>query len=256
MKNVAVIIPIYKEVLSEQESASLKNTLSVLKEHDIFIIYPETMNIETYQSRYAARYISVTEDWLGVKNGIAGYNRMMLSGAFYAMFDDYKYILICHTDAWIFRDELLYWCEKDYDCIAAPWIRRKIYDYPIISHFFGILDRLNEKNKKFTRRSLYGKIGNGGLSLRKVANFQMACRKYAKEIELFNRNCHHLYNEDVFWALIPIEFKYPKQEEAIRFSFDRHPEYCYKMNKYKLPFGCHSWNKPQMYKFWKEIIKK
>ena len=254
MKNVAVIIPIYKPRLSQQEAASLTNTLTVLKEHDIFLIYPETMDVTVYKNEYAVQYVAVTEEWLGVKNGIAGYNQMMLSESFYAMFSNYEYILICHTDAWVFRDELLHWCEKGYDCVAAPWVKRKVYDNFIVSRFYRILDMV-KGNNKITRRNLYGKIGNGGLSLRKVSSFRAACVKYSKEIDAFNANRHHLFNEDVFWAMVPVEFMYPKQEEAIQFSFDRHPDYCYKMNHHKLPFGCHSWNKPKMFKFWKNIIK-
>lgn len=58
-------------------------------------------------------YMPVSDTWLGVRNGIAGYNQMMLSREFYQLFNDTEYLLICHTDAWIFRDELEDWCKKD-----------------------------------------------------------------------------------------------------------------------------------------------
>ena len=77
----------------------------------------------------------VSDEWLGRKNGIAGYNRMMLSAGFYELFRDYEYLLICHTDAWIFRDELADWCRRGYDCVAAPWVRRKVYDLPILKQY-------------------------------------------------------------------------------------------------------------------------
>ena len=69
---------------------------------------------------------------------IYGYNQLMLNVEFYEAFSK-KYILIYQTDAFIFKDDLNYWCEKDYDYIGAPWIRskeklpliKKIWDYSI-----------------------------------------------------------------------------------------------------------------------------
>jgi hypothetical protein len=46
----------------------------------------------------------------------------MLSIDFYKRFRDYKFILIYQLDAYVFRDELEYWCEQDYDFIGAPLI--------------------------------------------------------------------------------------------------------------------------------------
>ncbi|MDY4733016.1 MAG: DUF5672 family protein, partial [Sodaliphilus sp.] len=51
-----------------------------------------------------------------------------------------------------------------------------------------------------------------------------------------------------------LDFKYPDYLEAMKFSFDKHPAYCYKKNGNQLPFGCHGWNKKRMIKFWKKII--
>ncbi len=63
---------------------------------------------------------SVSDEWLGRKNGIAGYNRMMLSAEFYETYRAYEYILICHADAWVFRNDLSAWCRRGFDCVAAP----------------------------------------------------------------------------------------------------------------------------------------
>ncbi|MFR5941126.1 MAG: DUF5672 family protein [Parabacteroides merdae] len=49
-----------------------------------------------------------------------------------------------------------------------------------------------------------------------------------------------------FWATEANGFTYPKVKEAIRFSFDKYPGYCYKLNNRQLPFGCHSWYKRKM----------
>lgn len=254
MHQVKVVIPIYRLSLSEMEQASIRQTLRVLKQYPIVILHPQNLVIPEGMFPPTVAQLAVSEEWLGTRNGIAGYNRMMMSYDFYQLFSDTEYILICHTDAWIFRDELSEWCHKGYDCIAAPWIERPIYRLPIIKQYMQWIKKSHERKHTFCRQNLYGKIGNGGLSLRRVEMFKQACRTYQKEIEEYNSHHQHYYNEDVFWATVPKEFHYPTETIGLQFSFDRHPAYCLKRNKGKLPFGCHSWNKPRMYKFWKHII--
>ena len=78
--------------------------------------------------------------------------------------------------------------------------------------------------------------------------------KYGDEIERFCSMGNHLGNEDVFWAVVPEGFRYPSQEEALRFAFDTNPRYCYRLCGSRLPMGCHSWSKPRMWRFWQQII--
>ena len=248
---VKVVIPIYR-ALTLFEEASLRQTRKVLAAYPIEVIYPEDMAIEgLIAEREGLECRGVSNEWLGSKNGIAGYNKMCLSEEFYALYEDYDYILICHTDAWIFRDELAEWCDKGYDCVAAPWLRRPIYNLPFVKHYMAW--RAERANGP-TRQILYNKVGNGGLSLRKVASFIRVCREERRTIERFNAESHHLYNEDVFWATVPHDFHYPEAMEALRFAIDTHPRYCYKLLGGKLPFGCHSWTKPKFYRFWHKII--
>lgn len=63
---------------------------------------------------------------------------MMMSEAFYQLFSDCEYILICHTDAWIFRDDLSAWCQKGYDLIAAPWPTRPRYRHFPMKQFIQL----------------------------------------------------------------------------------------------------------------------
>lgn len=252
---VKVVIPIYKCTLDTMQSASLKQTLAQLARYPIVLLKPQGVDISQITVNLPPlEVMEVSDEWLGSKNGIQGYNKMMLSEQFYTLFSDCKYILICHTDAWIFRDELEQWCNRDYDCVAAPWVRRSLYNLPIIKQYMWLKKRIANRNNKVIRADLYGKIGNGGLSLRKVDSFRQVCVDDASAVELFNSSHHHLYNEDVFWATIPTTFNYPSQAEALKFGFDTNPAYCYKLCGNKLPFGCHSWTKPKMYKFWKKFI--
>ena len=88
------------------------------------------------------------------------------------------YVLVCHTDAWVFRDELADWCRKGYDCVAAPWIRRPVYDKPIVKQYMNWLANRRIRQGRFCRQQLYGRVGNGGFSLRRVEAFSAACDRY------------------------------------------------------------------------------
>ena len=92
------------------------------------------------------------------------------------------------------------------------------------------------------------------MSLRRVESFRRACERYRETVEHYLARPHHLHNEDVFWALVPDGFRYPAWKEALGFSFDTNPAYCWRLTGGRLPMGCHSWSKPRMYRFWRRII--
>lgn len=249
-----VLVPIYRAPIAE-EMRALRNNCNILAAHDIAVLAPEGLDLAALEREMPQlEIIRVSDCWLGRRNGIAGYNRMMMSAEFYAMFADWDYILICHTDAWIFRDELAMWCSKGYDCVAAPWVRRRIYDLPIVKQYMSFRAWMCHRKGKKCRADLYGRIGNGGLTLRKVDSFRKGCQRYAGIIEKYLNGGSHLYNEDVFWATIPEEFRYPDWREALEFAIDTNPAYCYRLMGERLPMGCHSWTKPKMWRFWRDII--
>ncbi len=253
---VEVIVPLYRSELSADEAKALKNNATVLARYKVTLLAPDGLDISKITDAFPTLGIRrVSDEWLGTKNGIAGYNRMMLAREFYDLFTDTDYILICHTDAWIFRDELQHWCEQGYDCVAAPWVKRNIYSLPIVKQYIWMQYALQRMfNSGRTRLNIYNRIGNGGLSLRRVAAFARSCDNYRDEIELFLNNTHHLFNEDVFWATIPVDFRYPSVRTALGFAFDTNPKYCYRLTGGVLPFGCHSWSKPRYYNFWRRFL--
>lgn len=255
METVKILIPVYKPVLAETERASIARTVRMLRRYPLQLVHPYGTDVSPLLREFPTLTpLAVSDEWLGTRNGIAGYNRMMLSAEFYDLFADTEYLLICHTDAWIFRDELSEWCARGYDCVAAPWVRRPVYDLPLIRQWMEFRLRQSARLGKPTRQLLYGRVGNGGLSLRRVAAFRAACDRYREAIGRFCAEHHHLFNEDVFWATVPSEFRYPSWREALGFAFDTNPAYCYRLQGGRLPFGCHSWSKPRMWRFWKRII--
>lgn len=252
---VKVVIPVYREEITDCERASLKNTMERFAAYPIVFVKPEGMQPEDWAEEYPqAEWIEVSSEWLGTKRGIQGYNEMMMSRAFYELFPDTEYILICHLDAWIFRDELADWCSKGYDIVAAPWPTRPLYNHFPFKQYLQW--KQHKADSRIVRSRMYGRIGNGGLCLRRVEAFCNACTTYSKEIAYFlsQSETNELYNEDIFWALVPAEFHYPTVEEALRFAFDLKPALCYSLNHHHLPMGCHGYMHRSRLRFWRQFI--
>lgn len=255
-KKVKIAVPVYTETLSGRAEKSMRQMLHVLGHYPITLLAPEALDVTQLLKEFGDLEVTrVSDEWLG-SNGIMGYNRMMLSREFYEMFADYEYLLICQTDAWIFRDELEQWCDAGYDYVAAPWPKRKIYDKPLIRHWLYLRRLFFKSDKRIIRQQGFNKVGNGGLSLRRVDAFIKACDNHSEVIEIFKQHRGTLYNEDWFWSIIPRELNYPTLEVALGFSFDVRPQMCYELSGGKLPFGCHGWYKKRHIGFWRPIIEK
>lgn len=258
LHSVNVIIPIYRATLHPLEEVSLKQIYTILQNHPLTVVKPASLNLDSLSTRYPQlRFEEFGDHYF---RGISGYNRLMMSEEFYRRFIGYEYILIAQLDTYIFRDELKEWCDKGYDYIGAPWIVRPIYHLPplrftswIKKQFCNLFHLPNSQITNF-------KVGNGGLSLRKTESHLKAVTRLRDTVSVYlSHPGNHIFNEDVFFAIEVnrhgIAFTYPDYQEALQFSFDKHPKLCFRQNNNRLPFGCHSWYKRRMKKFWFPIIK-
>jgi hypothetical protein len=223
------------------------------------MLIPNSLNF-TYPGfeikRFANKYFGSTD----------AHRKLILSRRLYEAFLDYKFILFYHLDSLVFSDQLIEWCEKDYDYIGPPWVAHK--DAP------------------YAENSVYaGRVGNGGFTLKKVEGFLKVLysdklyidpeehwrkyyasrskfikylnlyKKYLKMIGISNSvqseinklNDRNGYSVELFWAYrakhyYP-DFDIPSVETALKFAFECVPRYCYELNGRKLPFGCHAWQK-------------
>lgn len=269
MSNVAIIIPVYKSELRDKELISFYRACKILYRHPIILVCPEEMDTKTYSDIYPSLHIENFKNEY-FKN-VQSYNRLMLSHQFYRRFKKYKYILIYQLDAYIFRDELDFWCSQDYDYIGAPWMEG--WEYP-------------DEEWRFAG------VGNGGFSLRKTKSAFKALHLFNRieplneywnrhsKVKLgiksrmyflikfiltafyFRNNSYDSYidynfNEDVFWGLIIKKkmswYKIPSPEIALKFAFELRPKELYFLNNQKLPMGCHGWYKYDT-KFWEPFI--
>lgn len=270
-ETVKVLIPIYKVSLSTDEYISLRQSISVLSKYSIVLVCPKSLNISNYISEYNNFQVERFDD--SFFESIDGYNKLMMSRQFYKRFLDYKYILIYQLDAYVFRDELNYWCSLKLDYIGAPIVTS--------SEFEG------------TASIKYLKGRNGGLSLRKTRshynsfNYYLVLKIVKWMFETWEQSKHiksHTtikpinflvtcllkalkqssniekiqMNEDGYWSIVvPCvnwKFRVADVDQAMRFAFEKDPDILFKMNNFQLPFGCHAWQKYDT-SFWKRYIK-
>tara|TARA_B110001452_G_C15163423_1_gene404589 strand:- start:75 stop:878 length:804 start_codon:yes stop_codon:yes gene_type:complete len=261
---VTVIIPVYKENLGKKELLSFRQCIKILKNHDIHVICP--LGLDLPSEILKEKNVLVKRFNSNFFKNIDGYNKLLLSKEFYLSFKNYRFMLIYQLDAYVFKDELEYWCNKDYDYIGAPWAYK------------------NDSGKIELR------TGNGGFSLRKISSHLKIFDKYKiidsrkgiindfwnqgklafimkmyswipRLVGLKNNSKYFIKNfeknEDYFWALyapqINKKFKVAPPSEALKFGFELNPRYLYELNNKTLPFGCHAWEKYDS-KFWHNHI--
>lgn len=250
---VAVIIPVYKPHLNSAELVSLKRCISILKNHPIIFICPCNLNTTVYENTCANKVefklIRFEDHYFA---DLSGYNKLMLSAFFYKTFLDYRYILIYQLDAYVFKDELIYWCDQKYDFVGAPALPHRNGPNEMqflkgYAKFIGIINRLLHTHHKISN------VGNGGLSLRKTSTFYRLLIILKLKVKKWGTN-----NEDGFfkyWGnlLYPF-FKLPPDDIALQFSIEHKPREALKQLHGKLPFGCHAFEKYEP-EVWKQYIE-
>lgn len=246
METVKVIIPVYKTKLSDYEYISLMRCRKILKAYPLVIIKPCSLDVSSLLQQLGGGF-EVEEFEDRFFDGIAGYNELMLSSEFYERFLNSEYILIYQLDAYVFRDELIRWCQKGYDYIGAPWLRKHKYHRWYYWGYWGIKRGIYRLLRIRSYHDSFDKVGNGGFSLRKVKSHYQICLESKKKIkEYIEKNANKRFNEDSFWALeAPRKkpgFKIPSWQEALNFSFDVQVKECFFYNQNQLPFGVHGWN--------------
>ena len=267
----AVIVPVYKASLTEYEIKSFNQCCKILGLHHIYLVTYQDCGLYEYR-KIAEKYnVSLKIELFSPHyfNTIQTYNQLMLSYKFYYRFKEYDYILVHQLDAYVFRDELTYWCDKNFDYIGAPWF----------TNYSSIEDG-----------GTIWKTGNGGLSLRKISTMlRVFCDYYPllsfKQLIVKQKRCvnnkiinlivslimsigyknnisyfknKYCENEDAFICEyikdLGVVLNIPEPAVSMWFAFEKSPSYLYRITQQNLPFGCHAWQKYEYETFWKQFI--
>jgi len=269
ISDCAVVIPIYKEDLTRNEETSLRQCLSVLGEYPMVFIAPRKLNCEKYK-HICSEYNLLADYELfndGLFNGVNGYSALMVSDVFYGRFLNYKYILIYQLDAFVFENDLAFWCGQNYDYVGGPFFElRRGADIPKHTTFLNGGFSLRKTNvfyklaKKKLRLNFFLYLLWSKLDILKGKRqtvFNLLTAAFLFFAVTFLRKIFRLEpNEDFEWSKKIKKYgKIAPFDMALRFSFDSCPEYAFKLTDNSLPFGCHGW--PGYYNrlFWNKFIQ-
>jgi hypothetical protein len=221
-------VPVYKTVPSQNEAFSLMQ-LHLLDVQNVTLACPEELDISYYLNLWpelkVQRYAS--EHFVSVQS----YNDLVISPVYYKPFaEQYEYLLIYQLDAFLLSNQVLEFCNQGYDYYGAPWITG-FPQYHFLFNRWPI--RLN--SKRFH-------VGNGGLSLRKIAS----------TLDLLERKENHIsktfFMEDAFfgyWGSLDPDFHACPPLVAAKFSLEMEPSYWMEKTAC-LPMGLHGfevWHK-------------
>lgn len=274
MIKAIVAIPVYKKEISEEERASLIQAAKILSTYPFVLICPEGLDTTEYRlimEHYHCNY-SVESFLPEFFESVQTYSQLMLSLDFYQRFANTEYMLIYQLDAWVFRDELEYWCKQDYDYIGAPWFvgfeavqqcSEKVSFLPFagnggfslrkIPSFIEILSKVRLKKYNMKRWKTYFDLYKENKKRRKFLKVLKLYLSYTNSLQFyFDNNNEDLVIVECFKKIKP-KFKLAEYSTAMKFSFEVHPEKLYQLNNHQLPFGCHAFWKYD-YSFWQQFI--
>jgi len=140
-----IVVPVYRTTLTPDEEISLTSIRRQLSGYGISFAAPESLDLSGIQSDGESAERFPSEFFCGID----GYNRLLKSSLFYSRFQSYEYILIAQLDCLIFSSNLNEWMNRGWDYLAAPWFKGFSEEYT----------------------SGLWRVGNGGLSLRRVASY-------------------------------------------------------------------------------------
>lgn len=259
-KKVVILIPTHRFNLGDEDKISLIHLKKYLNKYDTFFVIPKRNSSKSFTSA-GYKVKKVNDNFFGT---LRRANEMYLNKEFYEIFKDYDYMLIYQLDALVFSNQLERWLKSGYDFIAAPWFR------PVIG-FFSHKKRLPYSG------------GNGGFCLRNIQKFikvldivnksaiRTSNNSYIRKLwfllALISGKSHKIwlnapatnypFNEDGFWSYEApkylSDFKVAPFSQSLKFSFERSPKKCFKLNQDDLPFGCHAWEKYDK-SFWEPYL--
>ncbi len=249
---VCVVIPVYKNTLTHYETIALTQCMRVLHPYPKALVCPASLDVTPITDHFPVDYIRTFPDEFFTD--VQAYNRLMLSDGYYVAFANFDYVLVHQLDAFVFRDELADWCSRGYDYVGAPWLRDRDYTGWADELAFSLKQRVAtwlelKKPDGVTPREIItlNKVGNGGLSLRKVAALRRVLRQGAGQLRTYEAQTMHQYNEDVFFGIEVNRYwprlRVPDFRKALRFAVEFYPQRAVETyNRGELPFGCHAWD--------------
>jgi len=253
----AVVVPVYRNKATPFDRISLAHLGKFLAAYDVFYIGPR--DVSPFWKEY--EFVVFPDRYFQSR---LAYNRLMLDESLYARFSGYSHILIYQLDAAVFRDELLFWCDRPYDYIGATF-------------YSDLIERADGYRWRYAKCACC----NGGFSLRRVDAFLRHLRtrdstlvatarciargdlngasqllRYRRHLSPTRYQPHESLNEDVYYGVfskfIRPALRTPSPDVSDRFAFENIPHEVFERAGKAMPFGCHAWYKSdETLTFWR-----
>lgn len=229
MKELVVIIPIYRDRLLENEIRAIDSYCRYFNSYDMVFICADNLDTADTQIRYPKINCVRFKNTFFKSNKT--YNNLMLSEMFYRSFEEYKYLLIAQTDAIVFNSSIKIedFLKLDLDYIGAPWFESPIKSQRDIRYYIKRL---------IIHDSLEGKCGNGGFSLRKVSS----CLNLLRKTKIFRLLLWH-FNEDLFFSYVGWKKGMRIAEMNVGEKFCLEQQMKKKISEGIYPLALHAWEK-------------
>ena len=273
---VAVVTPVVKFPLSAEEQISMRHLREYLGRFDRYIIGPQRLPKELADFELRPFPVRYFVDRFG-------YNRLLLMTEFYRAFAEYEYILIYQLDCLAFASNLEEWCGRGWDYVGAPWLKDPgdpTKGFSAVGNGGLSLRKVESAIGVLTSKEFLEDPKTRGLRTgprSKIIYERLESRPQLKRLIIagkaflhgwgYHNNVRWLVrkiardesHEDLFWAYearkVVREFHIPEPREALDFSFEMAPRYCFEVNAGRLPFGCHAWFRYDR-KFWESFLLK
>lgn len=249
-KKVVILIPTHRPNLTRGDKISLAHLKKYLSQYDTFFLIPKRISSKVFIAN-GYKVKRVEDKYFGT---VSRYSTLLLTKKFYEMFKTYDFMLIYQLDVLVFSRNLNKWAESGYDYVAPPWFK-SIIGY--LSHKKGY--PASGGNGGFSLRNIKKSIKVLGLVNRKVTRSSESpfIRKLWFLLAVLSGKSHKVwlhapadnypFNEDGFWSLeapkYDPSYKVAPFGDALKFGFERFPKKCFELNKNRLPFGAHAWEK-------------
>jgi hypothetical protein len=267
---VAIVTPLYRFPLAPDEEISIRHLRQHLGQFNRYIIGPSKLPsgfADFKFKQFPQRYFESTQS----------YSNLLVTKDFYQAFAGYEYILIYQTDCLVFSSDLEEWCRAGWDYVGAPWFKNFEPDptggfwavgngglsLRKVSTALAVLSStkwpVDDPKERGLQTQRFGSIPQLRRLLISLRTFFFKCG-YKNNFRWLMRELHKgPFNEDCFWAfqagkLVP-RFLIPTPQQAVAFSFEMAPTFCFQQNSRRLPFGCHAWPRYDR-KFWEPYLLK
>lgn len=231
---ILTLVPIYMEELSGNDKRSLDEIYEKLKVVPLEFIAPANLDREWYRCTYPDIPIKSFEQWN--KKSLQDYNDLLMTSEFYRAFDKYEYVYIFQTDARFLgtEEQLLSFVDMGLDYIGAPWGRDGMRFIKRVIPGAG-----HSKLLRKLEGEVIARVGNGGVSLRKVSAMIHFLESHKKELSEWEKA------EDLFigyyGAKHPNSIALADVETAYSFAMEMDMEEHIKSGR--IPMAVHKWEK-------------